>query len=79
MIKITKYFFEASVIYIFFLISKIIGLSLSRIFFSFIFKLIGPQIRSKKIIYENLSKFSKTLSKSNKKKINRDSKKILFT
>ena len=69
MIKITKYFFEASVIYIFFLISKIIGLSLSRIFFSFIFKLIGPQIRSKKIIYENLSKFSKTLSKSNKKKI----------
>ena len=69
MIKIIKYFFEATIIYIFFLISKIIGLSASRFFFSKVFKIIGPQIRSEKVINENLSKFSKTLSENNKKEI----------
>ncbi len=69
MIKITKYFFEAFFIYLFFLISKLIGLTLSRIFFSFIFKKIGPIIRSNKIINKNLLKFSKNLSDREKKEI----------
>tara|TARA_B100001996_G_scaffold379821_1_gene366173 strand:- start:874 stop:1731 length:858 start_codon:yes stop_codon:yes gene_type:complete len=69
MIKITKYFFEAFFIYLFFLISKLIGLTLSRIFFSFIFKKIGPIIKSDKIINKNLLKFSKSLSDRKKKEI----------
>ncbi len=69
MIKITKYFFEAFFIYLFFLISKLIGLTLSRVFFSFIFKNIGPIIKSNKIINKNLLKFSKDLSDEEKKEI----------
>ena len=69
MIKITKYFFEAFFIYLFFLISKLIGLTLSRVFFSFVFKNIGPIIKSNKIINKNLLKFSKDLSDEEKKEI----------
>ena len=56
MIKFLKYFFEAIFVYIFFLIGKFIGLSLSRKFFSKIFRIWGPIFRSKKIIYNNLKK-----------------------
>ncbi len=52
--KIIKYFFESIIIYIFFLIIKIIGLNNSRSLFSFIFKIIGPLIKSKKVIKENI-------------------------
>ena len=54
MIKPIKYFFEAFFIYLFFLIAKLIGLSLSRKIFSLIFKKIGPLIRSNNIIDQNL-------------------------
>ncbi len=50
------YFFQAIIVYLFFLISKIIGLKLSRILFSFIFIKIGNLFRSKNKIYENLEK-----------------------
>ena len=53
----------------FFLIAKLIGLSLSRKFFSFIFKKIGPIIRSNNIIDKNLLKFSNELSNQEKKEI----------
>ncbi len=66
MIKTIKYFFEALLIYMFFLICRIIGLSFGRIFFSSIFKIIGPIIRSNKIIYKNLSIFSNKLSDDEK-------------
>ena len=69
MIKPVKYFFEAFFVYLFFLIAKLIGLSLSRKFFSFIFKKIGPIIRSNNIIDKNLLKFSNELSKQEKKEI----------
>ena len=69
MIKSIKYFFEAFFIYLFFLIGKLIGLSLSRKFFSFIFKKIGPIIRSNNIIDKNLLKFSNELSNQEKKEI----------
>jgi len=62
MIKITKYFFEAIFIYSFFIISKLIGLTLSRKLFSFVFRKIGPIIRSNNIINKNLLKLKSKLS-----------------
>jgi len=69
MIKPVKYFFEALFVYLFFLIAKLIGLSLSRKFFSFVFKKIGPIIRSNDIVDKNLLKFSSKLSDQKKKEI----------
>ena len=62
MIKTIKYFFEAFFIYLFFLIAKLSGLSLSRKLFSLIFKKVGPIIKSKYVINKNLLKFSKKIS-----------------
>ena len=62
MIKIIKYFFEAVILYVFFLIIKIIGLKYSRSFFSLLFKNIGPKIRSNSILIKNLRIFSNKLS-----------------
>ena len=59
MIKSVKYFLEAIFIYFFFLIGRIIGLNASRLLFSNIFKLIGPLIKSEKIVKKNLKKFLK--------------------
>ena len=68
--KIIKYFFESIIIYIFFLIIKIIGLNNSRILFSFIFRIVGPIIKSKKVIKENIyTVFGKNIDK---KKIIKD-------
>ena len=67
--KIIKYFFQAFFIYLFFLCAKIFGLILSRKFFSYIFKIIGPVIKSDKIIEKNLSRFSNNLSEKRKKEI----------
>ena len=69
MIKPVKYFFEAFFIYLFFLIAKLIGLSLSRKIFSLIFKKIGPIIRSNNIIDQNLLRFSNKLPDQKKKEI----------
>ena len=62
MIKIIKYFIEAIILYVFFLIIKIIGLKYSRSFFSLLFKIIGPKIRSNSILIKNLRIFSNKLS-----------------
>ena len=59
MIKSVKYFLEAIFIYFFFLIGRIIGLNASRLLFSNIFQLIGPLIKSEKILKKNLKKFLK--------------------
>ena len=56
-IKTTKYFIQAIIIYFFFIIIKIIGINLSRKIFSFIFTKIGTSIKSEKIIDANLEKF----------------------
>jgi len=69
MIKSIKYFFEAFFIYLFFLISKIIGLSFSRIIFSFLFRKIGPVIRGNDTILKNINNFSKNISVIEQKKI----------
>ena len=57
MIKIIKYFFEAIIIYLFFIIIKIVGISISRILFSSVFIKIGPVIRSNNIIKKILIYF----------------------
>ena len=63
------YFFQAIIVYLFYLISKIIGLKLSRIFFSFIFEKIGNFFKSKNIIYSNLDKIKPGISKLEKEMI----------
>tara|TARA_B100000686_G_scaffold354544_1_gene465351 strand:+ start:4870 stop:5739 length:870 start_codon:yes stop_codon:yes gene_type:complete len=52
--KIIKYFFEAIIIYIFFVIIKLIGLNNGRRLFSYIFIKIGPLVKSKKVVEENI-------------------------
>ncbi len=69
MIKKIKYLIEAIFIYTFFGIAKLIGLRLSRNLFSFIFKVIGPAIRSNKVSFKNLEIFSKDISNFKKKEI----------
>ena len=56
--KKTFYFLQSIVIYLFYLISKIIGLKFSRIIFSFIFVKIGNIFKSKKIIINNLNRIN---------------------
>ena len=69
MIKRINYFFQAIIIYFFFLIGGILGLNLSRSFFSFLFCSFGPLFRSKKIINKNLEIFSNNVSPINKDEI----------
>ena len=69
MIKTINYFLQALVIYIFFIIGRILGIKISRIIFSFLFSSIGPFFKSKKIIKKNLEFFSKDISDLDKDKI----------
>ena len=69
MIKTVKYFFQAIIIYFFFIIIKLIGISLSRIFFSFLFNKVGPLIKSDRVVNDNLEKFLGTYNKDNDEKI----------
>ena len=48
MIKLLKYFLQATIVY-FFIVGKLIGITLSRIMFSSIFNLMGPLFKSKKL------------------------------
>ena len=56
MIKVIKYFIQAVFVYLFYIFIKIIGLKHSRYIFSKIFQNIGPLIKSKNIIDDNLYK-----------------------
>ena len=69
MIKTIKHFVEALFVYFSFLIVKLIGLKLSRILFSFIFRMVGPIIRSNNIVEKNLKIFSSEVSDFKKKEI----------
>ncbi len=69
MIKSVKYLLQSLIIYIFFLIARIVGLKISRFIFSYIFLLIGPRIKSRKIVEKNLNFFSYKEKNINKKKI----------
>ena len=69
MIKIIKHFIQSIIIYLFFVIARIMGLALSRKIFANVFLLIGPFFKSKKIIKNNLKIFSKCISIIDEKKI----------
>ena len=69
MIKFFKYFFQAIIVYLFFIIGKLVGLKLSRIIFSTIFKLVAPAFKSKKIIDRNLSIFASEVPNIDKNQI----------
>ena len=69
MIKILKYFVQSIIVYLLFIIGKIIGLKLSRKIFSNLFLFIGPFFKSRKIIDKNLYVFNKDIINSEKKRI----------
>jgi len=69
MIKIIKYFFQAVIIYLFFIIIKLIGLRLSRKLFAYLFNKIGPLIKSEQVINDNLQKFMGSYNEDKKKDI----------
>ena len=68
-IKTISYLFQSILIYFFFLIGFILGIKISRTLFAFLFSVIGPIFRSRKIIDKNLDIFSSKASNVNKKKI----------
>ena len=67
MIKKIKYFFQATIIYLCFIIGWSLGLKLSRKLFSYLFLKIGPFVKSKNTVNNNLDKFSKKLSTQEKR------------
>ncbi len=69
MIKKINYFLQASVIYFLFLIGFILGIKLSRIFFSNLFSFLGPFFKSRKVIDKNLNIFLPNISIEKKNEI----------
>ena len=69
MFKFINYFLQSIIIYLFFLVGRIIGLKNSRKFFSKIFLLLAPLFRSRKIIERNLHIFKKDITDVEKKRI----------
>ena len=69
MLKVINYFLQSIIIYSFFLIGKILGIKISRKLFSFLFLLVGPTFKSKKIINNNLKIFLKKQPALSKEKI----------
>ncbi len=70
--KILNYFLQSIIVYFFFLIGRILGLKISRKIFSFLFSIVGPFFKSKKIIEKNLINFSRKVVNVNKKSITKD-------
>ena len=66
MIKRIFYFFQSVFIYLFYLLSKIIGLKLSRMLFSLIFRVVGNLFKSKNIVLDNLERIKPGMNKSDK-------------
>ena len=69
MIKKFNYLIQSILIYLFFLLGRIVGLRISRKIFSKLFSSIGPLFKSKKTIYNNLETFSSQISDHEKKEI----------
>ena len=72
MFRTLNYFLQSLFVYLFFFIGRILGINLSRKFFSRIFILIGPFFKSNKIINKNLKIFSSTISLKEKSRIVKD-------
>jgi|TARA_B110000971_G_scaffold217508_1_gene254513 KDO2-lipid IV(A) lauroyltransferase len=69
MIKTINYFFQAIIIYLFFIFIKLVGLNISRKFFSYLFNKLGPHIKSDQIVNDNLDKFMGSYNESKKRDI----------
>ena len=69
MIKIINYLFQSLLIYSIFILGRILGLKISRKLFSFLFILIGPIFKSKKIVEKNMIIFLKKSPLKNKNEI----------
>ena len=68
MLKNLNYFLQAVIIYLFFIIGKLLGRYLSKKFFISFSKL-GPLFKSKDIIYKNLNIFNKNLNNYEREKL----------
>ena len=69
MIKIINYFLQSLIIYLFFIIGRILGLKISRKVFSNIFTFLGPLFKSKKTMKNNFKIVSYKISNFDEKKI----------
>jgi len=69
MIKYVNYFIQSLAIYTIFLVSRILGLKVSRKIFAIFFYLLGPLFKSKKIINKNLNIVSEAYPSLDKQKI----------
>ena len=69
MFKNFKYFIQAFIVYLLFIIGRILGLRLCRKIFSYLFLRLAPSFKSKKIIEKNLDFFSKKKSQEEKEVI----------
>ena len=69
MIKILQYFLQSLIVYFFFIIGRFLGLRKSQKFYSKIFQILGPKVKSKKIVDKNLSIYNPKLSMKEKNDI----------
>jgi KDO2-lipid IV(A) lauroyltransferase len=70
--KNINYFFQAILIYLFFIIGRMLGIRLSRLIFSNLFLYIGPYFKSKKILKKNLDISFPKFSIQRKKEIEKN-------
>ena len=69
MIRLIYYFLQSIIIYLFFCIGRILGLKVSRAFFSLIFLIAGPLFKSKKVLNKNLDIFSSQIKNVDRNKV----------
>ena len=69
MTKAIKYFFQSVIVYLLFLIGRILGLTISRKLFAALFVFFGPIFRSNKIAEKNLKIIDHKISNDEIKKI----------
>ena len=68
MTKAIKYFFQSVIVYLLFLIGRILGLAISRKLFAALFVFFGPILRSNKIAEKNLKIIDHKISNDEIKK-----------
>ena len=71
-IKKIKYFLQSIIFYSFLFIGRIVGLKIGRKLFAFLFSIVGPHLKSKKIIKENLNIFFNNTSRRDENTIIND-------
>ena len=72
MIKKIKYFLQSIIFYSLLFIGRIVGLKIGRKLFAFLFSIVGPHLKSKKIIKENLNIFFNNTSRRDENTIIND-------